>query len=58
MTHLHLKQWIEARENLIIAKHIGLDIITVFRENHNNVPDFEQQYNVNLPEDIAAMLGQ
>lgn len=33
-----------------------MDIIAVFRKIHNNVAAFEQEYGVQLPEDIAAML--
>ena len=55
---LHLRNWTNARLNLTIAKDMGVNIIEVFRELHNNVAAFEQEYGVQLPEDIAAMLTQ
>ena len=34
------------------------DIIAVFRNNYENVEEFERRHGVKLPEDIAAMLTQ
>ena len=58
VTWLHLKIWNNARLNLTIARDMGVDISAVFCEIHNNVAEFEQKYDVKLPEDIAAMLTQ
>lgn len=58
VTWLHLKNWNNARLNLTIARDMGVDISAVFCEIHNNVAEFEQKYDVQLPEDIAAMLTQ
>ena len=58
VTWLHLRNWNNARLDLTIAGYMGVDIIAVFREIHNNVAEFEQKYAVKLPEDIAAMLTQ
>ena len=55
---LHLRNWNNARSDLTIAKYMGVDIISIFRELHNNVVEFERKYAVKLPEDIAAMLTQ
>ena len=56
MCWLHLKNWQEARPDLIAAKSMGMDIIAVFRNTYRNGEDFEQRNRVKLPEDIAAML--
>ena len=53
---LQLYEWEKAKSDLTIAKNMGVDIITLFRNSYSNVADFEQQHNVKLPEDIAAML--
>ncbi len=58
VTSLHLRNWNNARSDLTIAKYMGVDIISIFRELHNNVAEFERIYAVKLPEDIAAMLTQ
>ena len=50
LARLHLKHWQEAKSDLTSAKNIGLDIATFSRE------DIEQNFEVKLPEDIAAML--
>ena len=55
---LRLRKWDNAISDLKLAKSQGLDIIAVFRKIHNNVAEFEQRYDVKLPEDIAAMLMQ
>ena len=57
-TWLHLRNWNNAKSDLTVASSKGVDIISVFREIHKNVAEFEQKYDVKLPEDIAAMLTQ
>ena len=56
MCWLRLRSWQEARLDLTIAKYMGIDIIAAYHKNYNNVATFEQSNQVNLPEDIAAML--
>ena len=53
---LHLKEWGKARADLTFARNRDFDIIASFRKQHKNVADFEQKNNIQLPEDIAAML--
>ena len=53
---LHLKEWGKARADLTFARNRDFDIIASFRKQHKNVVDFEQKNNIQLPEDIAAML--
>ena len=46
-----------AKEDLTIARDKQENInIELFREDYENVADFEQKHNVKLPEGIAAML--
>jgi len=53
---LHLKEWEKARADLTFAKKSGFDIIDSFQNDYECVEDFEQKNNIQLPEDIAAML--
>ena len=53
---LHLKEWEKARADLTFARNRDFDITTLFRKQHKNVVDFEQKNNIQLPEDVAAML--
>ncbi len=57
-TWLHLKEWGKARADLTFARNRDFDIIASFRKQHKNVVDFEEKNNIQLPEDIAAMLRQ
>ena len=43
MCWLHLQNWQEARLDLTIAKHMGMDIIAVFNKNYNNVATFKEK---------------
>ena len=53
---LHLSEWDKAREDLATAKEKGEDIIAAFRNDYESVADFEKKNDVNLPDDIAALL--
>ncbi len=55
---LHLKEWEKAREDLNHAKDKGIDIIASFHNDYGSVEDFEQKNDIQLPEDIKAMLVQ
>jgi tetratricopeptide (TPR) repeat protein len=55
-TWLDRKEWEKTREDLTAAKDKGLDISILFRKGYDSVADFEQQNDVKLPEDIAAIL--
>ena len=54
---LHLSEWGKARANLIAAREMGLDIVASFRNDYENVADFERQTSLTLPDDIVEMLG-
>lgn len=56
MCWLHLQNWPEGRSDLIDARNLGEDICAKFCKDYKNVAEFERRYDVNLPEDIAAML--
>ena len=53
---LHLQEWERAKSDLTIARNMGVDIITLFRNTYASVTDFEQRYDVQMPEDLATML--
>lgn len=53
---LHLKEWAKAKTDLITAKNMGIDIVTSFHNDYESVENFEQKNNIQLPEDLAAML--
>ena len=55
---LHLKEWERARADLIFARCKDFDIIASFRKSYENVTDFEQKNNIQLPEDLVVMLKQ
>ncbi len=55
---LHLQKWEKAKKDLISAKDCGMNIINLFHDDYESVEDFEQKNNVQLPEDIKAMLTQ
>ena len=54
---MHLSDWEKARENLRVAQEMGADIVASFRNDYENVADFEQQTGLTLPDDIAELLG-
>ncbi len=55
---LHLREWEKAKTDLATAKNMGMDIIASFHNDYESVEDFEQKNDVQLPEDIKAMLTQ
>ena len=54
---LHLAEWAKARTNLLAARGMDFDIVASFRNDYENVADFEQRTGLTLPDDIAEMLG-
>ncbi len=55
-TWLHLGEWEKAKTDLTTVKNMGVDIVAMFRLQYGSVADFEREYGLELPEDIAAML--
>lgn len=54
---LPLREWENARADLTIAKNMGVDIVDSFHNAYGSVADFEARYDVQVPEDIAALLN-
>ena len=54
---LRLGEWEKARSDLAITGNVGLNLATAFRSlGYADITAFEQENDVKLPEDIAAML--
>ena len=56
MTLLQAQEWEKAKSDLTAVRNMGIDIIDLFRNTYASVTDFEQRYNVQMPEDLATML--
>ena len=52
------QEWSEAKIDMTVANDLGVDIIAIYNLFYDDVEDFEKQNNVQLPEDIVAMLTQ
>ena len=50
------QNWQEAKLNLTVAKILKADIVSKFHNTYESIADFEQQNDIDLPEDLAAML--
>ena len=56
MAWLHLKEWEKAKDDLTTAMEMEINIIALFHRTYESASDFEQKNDVDLPEDIVAML--
>ena len=54
---LFLKDWGNAKSDLSIAKNIGWDIASAFRNTYQSVDNFQKRYGIPLPLDIKQLLG-
>lgn len=54
---LFLSEWEYAESDLVNAINMGADIKSDFNEEYGSIAEFEQQYDVELPGDIKAMLA-
>ena len=54
---LHLGEWDKARADLNVALNKGADIVDSFHDDYDNVAAFEQQHSIEVPPDLAEMLG-
>ena len=54
---LPLGQWEKARADLIAARDLGDDIVALFHDEYATVAAFEQQHGLQIPPDLAEMLG-
>ena len=53
---LHIREWDYAKSNLTFARNLRINIIAEFHKIYESIADFEQKNNIQLPEDLAAML--
>ena len=53
---LCLSEWENAKPDLTDAISKGADIKSDFNDEYGGIAEFEQQYGVELPEDIKVML--
>ena len=56
IARLRLENWEKAMEDLTISQDMGLDITASFSTEYRDITDFEKEFEIELPEDIAAML--
>ena len=56
-TWLYLGEWDNARTDLSEAVRMEADIIASFRNDYDNVEEFELHNNLTLPADLREMLG-
>ena len=54
--HLIQKNWQQAKVDLMTAKEKGADIADLFHSVFPDINAFQQQYNIQLPADIVALL--
>ena len=54
--NLHLEEWELARNDLVIARENGIDIIESFENDYRDFEDFEEQNQVPLPDNIRELL--
>ena len=58
MARLRIQDWKVAKEDLIASQDKDSDIITLFSEKYSSIRDFEEEFEIELPKDISAMLTQ
>ena len=54
---LHLGHLDQAKTDIKTAKDMGVDIISAFHNEYKDVADFKSKTDIDLPPDIAEMLG-
>ena len=54
---LLLEEWDKAGEEIRFAAFALVNIAAILREHYSDVSDFERQHNVQLPDNIAELLG-
>ena len=55
---LYSQEWKKAKDDLRIAKDMGINIIDAFHNDHKSIEDFEERSGFKLPENIAAILAK
>ena len=55
---IHLEDWDKARKDLTIAQDMGADIVAAFHNDYKGgVEEFEKKTGIQMPKDIARLLG-
>ena len=54
---LHLGEWENAKSDLTAAKGMGFDVAASFHNDYDSVAAFEQHHGLQVPPDLAEMLG-
>lgn len=55
---LRLREWEKAKSDLTDARDMQENIIIEnFGKDYKSIADFEQEHDIKIPEDIAAMLS-
>ena len=55
-TWLRLEEWEKAKSDFAAMQSMNYDSFPIFDANYEDIEGFEQRYDVQLPEDIAALL--
>ena len=53
---LYLHEWDKAEADFTAARNLGVDIVAFFHSMYEDVEDFESDYNVQIPKDLAELL--
>ena len=54
---LQLGKWDQARSDLLSANNMGMNVVKTFREGYGEVAEFERQFNVKVPHDLARLVS-
>ena len=54
---LRLSEWDRARPDLRSARNMGMDLVSIFRDDQGGIDAFERRHDVKLPQDIADMVS-
>ena len=55
-SYLFVKDWGKAGADFLMALQLGFDVVAQFQSEFGDVAAFEQQHDIQLPANIAAML--
>ena len=55
-TWLRLEEWEKAKSDLDAMQSVDYDFISIFYTNYKSIENFEQRYDVQLPEDLKTIL--
>ena len=54
--HMHLQNWEESKRDLMNAREQGTDIAKSFREDYQDIQEFESKLNCKVPKELAIFL--